>query len=201
MRRTPLPRLGVVGFALVASSGVAAGQPTAPSAIRDVPGPLRAAAVFGLVIVVGAGWLAQRRSFVSRAIDSSMERPVSSFLHGVIAFVLVAFVGFLAVVQAAQFGVAVDAVTILGSGLAGVVLIVLGSLGYVVVGAKITDVVGERRPWNGVVFGAAIGAVGWLLLPVLFAASLWLLGAAVGVGGPMREWLHADRSMASDGPV
>lgn len=201
MVRTAWARLGALGFALVAYTGVTAAQPVVPSAIRDVPGPVRAAVAFGLVLVVGAGLLSRHSPFVHRAIATSMERPINSFLHGVVAFGLISFGGILVVAQGAQFGVGIPVLTMVGFGLAGFVMVVLGSLGYVVVGAKITDLVGERRPWNGVVFGAAIGAIGWLFLPAIVAGAVWVLGAAVGVGGPMREWLHADRSVASEGPV
>ncbi|MEF8775817.1 MAG: hypothetical protein V5A43_04845 [Haloarculaceae archaeon] len=201
MGLTTWPRLGALGFVLVAATGEVAAQSVAPSAVRDLPGSVRAAVAFGLVVVVGAGILLRHTPFVDRAITTSMERPLTSFLYGVVAFGLVGFIGIFLVAQGAQLGIAAPTITTVGFGIAGAVMVVLGSLGYLVVGAKITDLTGERRPWNGVVFGAAIGAVVWLVLPVVVAVAVWVLGAAVGVGGPMREWLHADRSMASDGPV
>jgi hypothetical protein len=180
---------------------VAAGQSVDPSMVEDVPVPIRAGIVFALVLVVGAGFLWRYGPFVHRSIDASMDRPFSSFIYGLFAFGMVAFVSLLIVVQGTQFGVAVRELTLLGTGLGGFLSLVLGSLGYLILGAKLTDFLGPRQPWNGVVFGAAIGAVAWLVLPVVFAAAAWLLGAAVGLGGPMRRWMHADRSVTSDGPV
>jgi hypothetical protein len=201
MARSARRSVGTVAVGLFVWTGVAAAQSVDPSMVEAVPGPMRAGIAFALVVVVGAGFLWRSPPFVHRSVDASMERPLSSFVYGLFAFGLVGFVGLLIVVQGTQFGVAVRVLTLLGTGMAGLLILVLGSLGYVVLGAKLTDFLGPRRAWNGVVFGAAIGAAAWLVLPALFAAAAWLLGAAVGVGGPMRRWMHADRSVTSEGPV
>lgn len=201
MTRSVRWSVGTVAVGLFAWTGLAAGQSVDPSMIEGATGPMRAGIAFALVVVVGAGFLWRDSPFVHRSIDASMDRPLSSFIYGLFAFGLVVFVGLLIVVQGTQFGVAVRELTLLGTGLAGLVIVVLGSLGYVVLGAKLTDFLGPRQPWNGVVFGAAIGAAAWLVLPALFAAAAWLLGAAVGVGGPMRRWMHAERSVNSEDSV
>jgi len=180
---------------------VAAGQSVDSTVLESVSGPVRAVLAFGLVIVVGSGLLFRYTSFVDRSIDASMDQPLSSLLYGIIAFGIVVFLGLLIVIQGTQFGVAVGIISTVGYGVAGALVVLLASLGYVVLGAKLTDFLGPRQPWNGVVFGAAIGAAAWLVLPPLLAAAVWLLGAAVGIGGPTRRWLHADRSVNSEGPV
>lgn len=201
MTRSARRSVATLAVGLVAWTGEAAGQSVDPTVLETMSGPVRAVMAFGLVIVVGGGLLFRYTSFVDRSIDASMNQPLNSFVYGIMAFGLVVFLGLLIVVQGSQFGVAVEAITAGGYVFAGSLLILLASLGYVVLGAKLTDFLGPRQPWNGVVFGAAIGAAAWLVLPALFAAAIWLLGASVGVGGPMREWLHAERSVNSDGPV
>ena len=201
MTRSARRSVATLAVGLVAWTGVAAGQSVDPTVLEAVSGPVRAVIAFGLVTVVGAGLLFRYTSFVDRSIDASMDQPLSSLLYGIIAFGIVVFLGLLIVIQGSQFGVAVGVVATVGYGVAGALVVLLASLGYVVLGAKLTDFLGPRQPWNGVVFGAAIGAAAWLVLPPVLAAAVWLLGAAVGVGGPTRQWLHADRSVNSEGPV
>jgi MFS family permease len=78
---------------------------------------------------------------------------------------------------------------------------VLAGLGFAVVGTLVTDVRGRRRPWQGLVLGAIISAVGWLLLPFLGGVLAWVLVASFGIGGPTREWFHSDRRVESDSKV
>lgn len=184
----------VLPVALWALSGGAAAQPVDPAAIAAASGTVRAAASFALVLLFGAVLLHRYGGFVDRSVDASMDRPYVAVLYGVMAFGLVAFVGGYAVSQLARVGVG-GTVVLVGAGAAGLVALVLGALGFLVVGTLITDVRGGRRPWQGLVLGAALSAVGWLLLPLVGGVLAWLLLAAFGIGGPTRLWFHTPRRL------
>lgn len=184
------------GLAVV-PSGVAA-APVDPSIVVDGPGIGPALASVVLVGLVGAAVLGRDGAFLDRAVDDTMDRPAVAVVYGLLAYVLVLFAGFYANDLLMRVGVA-------GTPLGTVVLVVLGggvlllsSLGYLVVGTLLTDLHGGRRPRHGLVLGALLSGVGWLLLPVPFAVATWVLVAAVGVGGPTRTWVHSERAVHPD---
>jgi MFS family permease len=172
-------------------------QPVDPATLAGTPGAAWAAASFALVLLFGGGLLYRYGSFVDRSVDASMDRPYVAVAYGVMAFGLVAFVGGYAASQLIRVGVG-------GTGLllvvVGVVLValVLGALGFLVVGTLVTDVQGRRRPWYGLVLGAALSAVGWLLLPLVGGGLAWVVLAAFGIGGPTRLWFHTPRRVDPD---
>jgi len=186
----------VVG--LVAIPGVASAQPLNPTAVADAPPVVQAVGSFVLVGLCGGLVLARRGHLVDRAVDDTMASPVIAVLYGLGAYVFVLFAGLLASTLLAQFGVArtpvgaLSAVVLVG----GVAL--LGGFGYVVVGTVLTDLFDERRPRRGLLLGSALSAVCWLVLPVLAAVAVWLLVAAVGVGGRARTWVHAERTVPAE---
>lgn len=170
-------------------------QSVDPSVLLDVPGSYRAAGSFVLVLLTGALVLYKYERFVDRSIDASMEKPHLSVVYGFIAFGLVVFMGLLVLSQLTQLGITAPAVSYAGLALVGVALFLLAGLGYAVVGARLTELWGPRRAWNGLVFGAALSAVGWLLLPVIAGAVAWVAGASFGIGGPVRGWIHEEQSV------
>lgn len=163
-----------------------------------ISGPVRAVAAFLLVLAIGGILLSVRAEFVDRSIDLSMDRPVASLLYGIIAYVLMGFLGGIAILQTTQLGMGTQLLITVGLVVVALALLVVGSLGYVVLGTGVTELFGERNPWNGLVFGAAIGAVGWIVFPGLVAGAVWLVGAAAGIGGPMRAWMHAHKGIPPD---
>lgn len=191
-------RGGVVFLALAALPGVVTAQPLGPETVASAPPSVRAVASFVLVGVCGGALLARSGSLVDRAVDDTMAAPALAVVYGLGAYVFVLFVGFYANNLFLQFGVTG---TPLGS-VAGLVLLgglsLLCGFGYAVVGTLLTDLYAERRPWLGLLVGSAIGAVGWFVLPALFAFAAWVVVAAFGVGGPTRTWFHSDRGVPAE---
>lgn len=172
--------------------GVAAAQSFDPSVVADASAPVRATGSFVLVLLFGGVLVYQAEEFVDRAVDTSMESPLRSVVYGVAAQVTVVFFGFYAISQLARISRPVVA-------LAGVALAVfaltLAAFGFAVVGAKLTELAGERRLPLGVVLGAAISAVAWLAPSFTLGLFAWIFVSAVGLGGPTERWLHASRSV------
>lgn len=179
---------------LVAGSGVVAAQPVGPSVVVDAPEEARAVASFLLVVAFGAALLYRYDGAVDRSVEAFLERPLAAVVYGVMAYVLVAFVGAYAFSQLARLGVDLVPVVVV----VGAVTVALAGFGFAVVGTGVTDVLGARRPWKGLVVGGVISAVGWLLLPLLAAFVTWAVIAAVGIGGAARRWVHDERSVESE---
>ena len=184
--------------ALATLPGVASAQPLDPTAVVDVAPIFRALASVVLVGSFGALVLVRRAVLVDRAVDDTMGNPTVAVVYGLGAYAFVLFAALYANNLVLQLGVAdtplaaVAAVVIAG----GVAL--LAGLGYVVVGTLLTDLYGVRRPWQGLLVGSALSAVGWLVLPVLPAFAVWVLLGAFGVGGPTRTWFHGERTVQSE---
>lgn len=169
-----------------------------PSVVVDVPGPVRAAASFLLVLAFGTALLRRRGPAVERAVDRTVEGSPVAVIYGVMAFVLVGFAGGYIISQAARVGVSgsfLPWLVVVGVG-AGVT--VLAAFGYTVIGTWLTEVEGARRPWPGVVVGAALSSLPWLVLTPLTAVLLWMAVAAVGIGTPTRIWVHGERTLETE---
>jgi hypothetical protein len=164
----------------------------------DTPGTGLAVASFALVLTSGVGLLAWRPAAVDRAVDRTADESPLAAGYGVVAFVLVALVGGYVLSQAARAGLDGTTVRWLGVLVLGTALTALGSFGYLVVGAYLTEANGPRRPWVGAVVGAVVSAVPWLALPTLPALVVWTLVAAAGLGGPTRHYIHDDRSLQTE---
>jgi len=163
-------------------------EPT--TAVASDPG--RAAASFLLVLGVAAAVRYGRAGLLDRAVDATLERPLTAPLYGVAASIL----GWLVVAyvfgQALRLGGGVgQAAVVLGVGGA----LVVGGFGFVVVGAVLTTVVGDRQPWTGPLLGAALSALVLVVLPRPVGLGVWSLVAATGLGGVARRWLHASASV------
>ncbi len=179
--------------------GVATAQSVDPSAAVDAPAYLRAAGSFVLVLLFGGAFVYRYGEFVDDSVDVSMDRPAISLVYGVIAFALVVFLSGYVLSQVGRLGISSPAVLpVFGAALVGIFL-VLSGLGYAVVGARLTELEGKRQPWRGLVVGAAVGALAWLLLPPLTGLMVYLAVAAVGIGGPVRRWIHASESVETKG--
>lgn len=198
MRRGGYGRLLTTLVALAWLPGAAAGQPVDPSAVVELPGPARALGSFLLVLLFGGGLRYRYGGFVDRSVDACVERPGVAVVYGLMAFGLVAFAGGYASSQLARLPAGRAALGTAALAVASLAALVLAGLGFAVVGTLVTDVGGRRRPWHGLVLGAAISAVGWLVLPFLEGVLAWFLVASFGIGGPTREWFHTDRRVESD---
>ena len=179
--------------ALTVVPGTAAAQSLEPVALTEAPGVAWATASFALVLLFGGVLLYRDDGFVERSVDASLERPGVAVVYGLMAFGFLLFAGGYASSQLARLGSSGDALSMAALGVAGVAALVLAALGYLVLGTLITDLRGARRPWHGLLLGAGISAVGWLVLPLLGGLATFVLLAAFGVGGPTRRWFHTPR--------
>jgi len=188
---------GLVALSLERSARLA-GVSLDPTTVGELPPVVRAAGSFVLVLVFGVGILVRFQRFVEGSIDTSMARPHVSAVYGLIGYGIVGFIGFVGLTQLTYVGLTGGPIAFGIVGLLAVAILVLAGLGYTVVGAGLVQLLGERQPWNGLVVGAVLSGVAWLVLPPVAALLVWLLVPAVGIGGPVREWVHAERTVASE---
>lgn len=197
-----LPTAGTWGEAalatLVVVPGVAAAQALDPSVVGDVGTVGRAAGSFVAVGAVGAGFLARYSDVVDAAVEDTLARPGAAVAYGLFAYVVVAFLGLFVTNLLIQAGVSSTPLAYLVPAVPAVGVVVLGGLGFAVVGTLLTEVGGPRRRRLGVLFGATISAVGWLVLPLVPAFFAWVLVAAFGVGGMTRTWIHSERTVRTE---
>jgi hypothetical protein len=185
-----------MGLLWVVPGNVAA-QPLEPVTLAEAPGVVWATASFLLVLLFGGALQYRYDGYVDRSVDAALDRPRIAVVYGLMAFGFVLFAGGYASSQVARIGGVGDTLSMAALGAAGLVALVLAGLGFVVVGTLLTEMRGARRPWHGLVLGAGISAVGWLVLPLLGGLAAWVILAAFGIGGSTREWFHTPRRVES----
>lgn len=158
--------------------------------VLDLPGFFRAPLAFGLVLMFGAGLLWRYDGLVDRAVDASIDRPLSSLGYGVAAHLAIAFLGVYAASQLARVTLSGYSLAGVGLGAAVLILAVVAALGFTVVGTAFVSVRWGPSRWQGLLVGALAAAVVALADP-LFAALVWLVVVSTGIGGPVRTWFHA----------
>jgi|GEM_PF-609573 len=183
---------------LAAVPTVAGAQPLGPSTVADSSGVVRALASIVLVGLVGAAFLLRYGGVVEDAVEDTMDRPVVGIVYGLFAYLLVLFAGLYANDLLVRAGVAGTPLGLLALAILAGGLVLVTSFGYVVVGTLLTDLSGDRRPWYGLLLGALLSGVGWLLLPGLGAVAAWILVGALGIGGATRTWVHRDRPVHAE---
>jgi len=166
-------------------------------AVLGSSAPARMAASFLLVLGFGAAVLYYREDLVNSSVERSMANPLVSLVYGVMAYVLVSFLGGYALTQLGQLNVGGGVFRLVGGLVTVAALLVLGGLGFVVVGSKVTELRGERRPWLGLVVGATVSGL-LLALPVFPGVAAWIAVAAAGIGGPTRHWVHDSRGVEDE---
>lgn len=171
-------------------------QAIEPTAVIDAP-PIRAVGSFVLVVLVGGVLLYRFDGFVDRSADMSMERPAVSTVYGVAAQGTVLLFGLYLFSQVMRFSTNALVVTVSGVVVAAAV-VGLSGLGLTVVGSLLTELTGKRRPWYGLVVGAALGASAWLVPAASVGLAVWVLLVSIGIGGPTREWVHASRGFTTE---
>lgn len=181
---------------LVALPGAVASRPVDLSTVLETP-TLRGAIVFVLAVVAGTAVRYRYADVVDRSVRPSMDSPLVSVIYGFGAHLLIAFAAGVISTQLAAAGVDRTSLRLGSSAAVGLIGLIFAGLGFAVVGSWLTELQGERRPVRGVAVVAALLAIAALLLPPL-AALLWVLVASVGMGGPTRRWIHAERSVESD---
>jgi hypothetical protein len=190
--------LAAGAWALAVLPGVAVAQPVETDLITGASGPLRAAASFALVLAFGGLVLYRWGGLVDRSIDALVDRPKIAVLYGLVAYLIVLAVGFYGLSQLGRVGVASTPVGSAGFLGIGAAVMLLTGFGFLVVGTLLTDLRGRRRPDHGLVIGAALSAVGWLVLPLVGALAVWVVVAAFGIGGSTRRYLHAERTVETE---
>lgn len=152
----------------------------------------RAAASFLLTVVFGGAVIYRYGGRIDGAVDASMDRPLVSTLYGLMAYGLLLFATGYLFSQLAGAGLESRVVWVAFAAAFGAVVFSLCGYGFVIVGAWVTDIIGSRDPWAGLVGVGILIAVAWLLLPVILGAIVWFGIAALGIGGPTRLWIHED---------
>lgn len=196
-------RSSMRGFtvALPAEIGVARAGEVVPiqlvdsATIVDAAGPVRAVVAFALVLLLGGAILWQYEAFVVQSMDATLTKPLSSVGYGIAAHAVIAFGGAYLGSQLAHVDVAGQNAGGIGLVLGALLVLLAGALGFTVVGVAVLDLLGAGTTWAGLVLGAAIAGVVAGVDP-LFAGLGWIAIVSAGIGGRVRNWLHA--SFASD---
>jgi predicted membrane channel-forming protein YqfA (hemolysin III family) len=167
-----------------------------PSTFADTPW-LRAVAAFLLVVPAGLAVLGRYGGVVDRSVEASLESPFVSVVYGFLAHIVLFFVAGVLSTQLANTGLDPTVLQAGSSATLGVIFLALAGLGFAVLGTWLVDLRGEGQRWHGFVAVAAVGAGVWLL-PSVAGLVLWMLLVSVGVGGPTRRWIHAERSVQAE---
>lgn len=180
------------GVGVVAGQLAVLGGELAPARFLEAPGPTRAVVSFLLTVLAG-GWVVYVYGDRLRtAARGSLSRPLSSVLYGFVAVFVVGFVVTYGSTVLSAAGVAPSVVAVLGAVVVVGVLLVLGGLGFAVVGVWIAWTLGLRDPLFGVVVVGVVSAAAWAVPWVAVGAVVWAAIVVVGVGGPTRAWVHRD---------
>jgi hypothetical protein len=169
-----------------------------PSALLALSGPAYAALSFVSILVAAVLLLSRREAVVDRAVDRATQGLPLAAVYGVIPFATVVFVGGYILSQTTRIGVTSRLLVWVLAAVVVVAMVVLAGLGYLVAGGYVTELEGERRLWTGAVVGAGLSALPWLLLPTLPAAVVWIVVAAVGLGGTTQKWVHGERTVETE---
>ncbi|WP_256420968.1 hypothetical protein, partial [Halobellus rarus] len=163
-----------------------------PAAVTEAPATVRALIAFLASTFFGGFVLYRWGGRVSDAVEASASNLPLSVIYGVFAYGLLSFVVVYAYTQLARLGVGLAALTVVVGIVLGGGLLALGGLGFAVVGSYIADMAALGDPWLGLVGVGLAAAVAVLVLPLLLGVTVWFGIAAVGIGGPVRQWVHAD---------
>lgn len=168
--------------------------------LAALPGPVKALGSFLLVLLFGGVALRQSEARVHRSLDALRDRPYTAAPYGLLAYALAFTVGAYGLSQLGRLGVADTVLGSLIGLLLSAALLALTAFGFLVVGTLLTGVQGRRQPTYGLIVGAVLSAVGWLVLPALWGVAVWVLVAAVGLGGGVRRWVHDERTVETERP-
>jgi len=163
-----------------------------PAVVTEAPATVRALAAFLASTFFGGFVLYRWGNRVSDAVEASASNLGLAAIYGVFAYGLLSFVVVYAYTQLASLGVGLVALTVVGGIVLGGGLLTLGGLGFAVVGSYLADSAALGDPWLGLVGVGLAVAVAVLVLPLLLGVIVWFGIAAVGIGGPVRKWIHAD---------
>lgn len=156
--------------------------------------PTRAMIAFLASTLVGGFVLYQYGDRVDVAVKASTANPPVSVIYGVMAYGLVAFFGAYGFSQFARIGIGATTVAAISGIVLLLILLGLGGIGYAILGSWFADAAGFRDPFLGLVAVGFVGAVAVLVLPTLPGTVVWFVIASVGLGGPVKNWVHKDNA-------
>lgn len=160
--------------------------------LTDAPPAVRATAAFLLSTLFGGLVLYRYGNRLPAAVEVSMANPLVSLVYGFAAYGLLVFIAGYAYSQIARVGVAGRTVSLVGGAVIGVALFALGGVGFAVVGGWVADTAGLRDAWFGLVATGLFAAAAVFVFPFALGSLAWFAVAAVGLGGPVKRWIHAD---------
>ena len=197
---TPVGSHQLVGTVRLSATPLdaAVGQSVDLTLFSDLPGYLQALGSFLLVVLFGAVILRQSKASVQHSLEALHERPYSAVLYGLAAYLIALAVGLYGFSQLGRIGVADTFLGVLVTLVLGCVLASLTAFGFLVVGTLIVDLQGHREPSYGLVLGASLSAIGWLVLSPAVGLAVWVLIASFGLGGAVRPWFHAERTVDTE---
>lgn len=169
-----------------------------PGRATELSRPLRGLVSFVLILVSGAALLRLRRNYISGSIDLITDSPARSVLYGFAGYVIVGIVALYGATTLAQLSIASGILVRVGVIISTVFVLALTSFGFLVVGTLLTDIFGRRRPASGLLIGASLSAVTWLLFSPAGSVVSSLAIAAFGIGGPVRVWIHSERTVETE---
>lgn len=190
--------IGTTATGLAAALGAPILGQLGPGVGTDLSGPLRGAVSFVLVLVSGALILRFRRNYLDKSISAISDSPATAVLYGIAGYVIVSIVALYAATTLARLSVVGGVfvrIVIVG---AGAFVVGLTSFGFLVVGTLITEILRNRQPTRGLFIGASLSAVIWALLSPAGGTVSTLAIAAFGIGGSVRSWIHAERTVETE---
>lgn len=160
--------------------------------VADSPASVRAVVAFLGSTFFGGLVLYRYGDRVPGAVEASTANPLVSVVYGFIAYGLVGFAIGYVYSQVARIGISARIYGVVLVILLGAAFFSLGGLGFVIVGQWAADAAGLGDPWLGLVGVGLFGAAAVLAFPLAVGALVWLGIAAVGIGGPVKRWIHSD---------
>ncbi|KAA9395898.1 hypothetical protein Har1130_15460 [Haloarcula sp. CBA1130] len=169
-----------------------------PVVATDLSRPLRGLVSFVLVLASGALVLRLRRNDVNKAIDAISDSPAVSVIYGVAGYMIVGIVVLYGATTLARLSLAGGILVRTGVIISTVFALLLTGFGFLVVGTLLTDIFDSRRPAYGLLIGASLSAVTWLLFSPTGSVVASLAIAAFGIGGSVRVWIHSERTVKTE---
>jgi hypothetical protein len=188
--------LGVPGLA-PAIGNLVVGQ-LEPGGVTELSRPLRGLLSFLLVLVAGTVVLRLRQGYIDESIDAIFDSPATAILYGFAGYVIVGIVSLYGTTTLARLSVAGGVLVRILIIIWSLFLLLLTAFGFVVVGPLLTDILRSRHTSYGLLIGASLSAVSWVLFSPVGSIVASLAIAAFGIGGSARLWIHAERTVETE---
>ena len=170
----------------------------APGVSTELSRPLRGLGSFVLVLVAGALVLRLRQSYVDESVNAILDSPATAVLYGIAGYMIVGIVGLYGATTLARLSVAGGVFVRIAILVSSAFVLVLTSFGFLVVGTLVTDTLSNRQPVLGLLIGASLSAVLWVLFSPAGSIVSSLAIAAFGIGGAARLWIHSERTVETE---